>query len=1151
MLLPIIRDKSHDPFIIFGGLFSRDLIFEILQEPVVDDKHLVRLADYCEEVKRHCPSEDYLRGKIAELLVDDKATLPKNSQGDVFYSDVVIEVKSKLNELNLDSLQGSINAESSNRKETAEEELFRYLKKYKDKISWGVLTTGRIFRFYHGNADTCYLEFDIFDIVSSQSLSHSKLFLSLLNQSQLRVDLYERTEKVRSVQAEQVLISRVKVFYERAKGSREDLTKGCLFLLMIKYLEDIGVLPINSLEYRGHFLGNRNNVTALNLKKIISDFVNGRWFRGLEQQIINKKDLESISYVLCDSKNEKALLGLLFDEKEEPLSLSDIYIDHLGNIYQTHIHNHAEGAYYTPYSIGKKLSEYLLSLNQTSRMKFAQNPNKVIVDPACGSGQLLRALIPFAHNFYDHSGQYKPKNSMRRDFINRLVGIDKDEESAFICKIGLGLMGAEEGVGLAVPRLVKKEDTFEAFLDSRRNFSEISREDIFAIVTNPPWESLEFNLTQFYRKETGGSLPKKSSLRKAEGARLKELQGLEKEFENWTKANQKKIAAEERRIDQLTKTCEQIGVENPEFFKGKKNLALYFLYIINRLLEDSSGAYIVVLPDRCFVGEDCPIRDRLFGEIEAYMPFQNCGRIFEGVANGTRFGVIFGRKGGNKDYLVADIPIIEGAEPVDFSSRKIMKADLKVGESETTATGVFEKRTLPFFKTAADIDLLTHWTMHRQGLRPWEQGRINLGNRKGPGSDFGKVGKEGSYKYPVVKSSSYKVAGFDKFKGILNVQFGVSVEKVPDRLKEHFRSIKAITSNVKSDGVRKIAVGIAQNCLIEHDYNFNSGVDTSDLWWLQSLTFNHLVNNLSGSYHINTGLLDFLGGLRAKSKTPIGFTEREVLVLKTLGFSESDAVRLICTNLLAEYPDDFIKACYSEIEKNRSEQFRAIPKRDLLVEYQYSLFANKQKVKAVDRHSSIVVSNRVSIAAFVIDRLGNDPSLGRTKLEKCIYLLEATGSVDLMGDYQRKAAGPLDIEALYHKKFGIEAVAKNALIFNSVESKAGNSKRIEYSRGPKFDSAVREAETILGVNKSKAEKLLKILKAASTEQAEIIATVFAAWNDLLQAGAKPNAETIIYEVRNNWAETKERFTPARLKIALNWLREMKLVPTGNGPRTLE
>jgi hypothetical protein len=105
--------------------------------------------------------------------------------------------------------------------------------------------------------------------------------------------------------------------------------------------------------------------------------------------------------------------------------------------------------------------------------------------------------------------------------------------------------------------------------------------------------------------------------------------------------------------------------------------------------------------------------------------------------------------------------------------------------------------------------------------------------------------------------------------------------------------------------------------------------------------------------------------------------------------------------------------------------------------------------------------------------------------------------------------------------------------------------------GKNFDSTYSKAQELLGQNIGEAERLLRIMKPASTEQAEIIATVFAAWNDLIQAGQKISDDVIVNEVRRNWAATKARFTPERLKIAIKWLKERELVPKGVGPRTLK
>ncbi|GAH47649.1 unnamed protein product, partial [marine sediment metagenome] len=70
-----------------------------------------------------------------------------------------------------------------------------------------------------------------------------------------------------------------------------------------------------------------------------------------------------------------------------------------------------------------------------------------------------------------------------------------------------------------------------------------------------------------------------------------------------------------------------------------------------------------------------------------------------------------------------------------------------------------------------------------------------------------------------------------------------------------------------------------------------------------------------------------------------------------------------------------------------------------------------------------------------------------------------------------------------------------------------------------------------------------------TEQAEIFATVFAAWNDLLLQ-CRPATDTdVIREVRENWHESKVRFKAHRLGKAIEWMRTHSFVPRGLGPAT--
>jgi hypothetical protein len=72
----------------------------------------------------------------------------------------------------------------------------------------------------------------------------------------------------------------------------------------------------------------------------------------------------------------------------------------------------------------------------------------------------------------------------------------------------------------------------------------------------------------------------------------------------------------------------------------------------------------------------------------------------------------------------------------------------------------------------------------------------------------------------------------------------------------------------------------------------------------------------------------------------------------------------------------------------------------------------------------------------------------------------------------------------------------------------------------------------------------------NVRQAEIVATVFAAWNNLLLDGKKPTDDEIVCEARDNWHPDKMKIDRERFFKAIDWMREQNVVPEGKGRRVL-
>lgn len=185
---------------------------------------------------------------------------------------------------------------------------------------------------------------------------------------------------------------------------------------------------------------------------------------------------------------------------------------------------------------------------------------------------------------------------------------------------------------------------------------------------------------------------------------------------------------------------------------------------------------------------------------------------------------------------------------------------------------------------------------------------------------------------------------------------------------------------------------------------------------------------------------------------------------------------------------------------------------------------------------------RAAIASYIINRLHKQSTFGRVQFEKVLYLTEAHVGIDLAGRYKREAAGPLDSNFLYK----LESLASKQHWFTKHQRGAEG---FFYRPGSSISDRLGAAETILGDRRKEMDRLLNLIGQMKTERVEVLATVFAVWNDFLLDSQQPTDEQIIREVRERWHAAKERFTPNQLRDMLDWMRKHNITPRGVGPRT--
>ncbi|MBT2185548.1 hypothetical protein [Sphingobium nicotianae] len=191
------------------------------------------------------------------------------------------------------------------------------------------------------------------------------------------------------------------------------------------------------------------------------------------------------------------------------------------------------------------------------------------------------------------------------------------------------------------------------------------------------------------------------------------------------------------------------------------------------------------------------------------------------------------------------------------------------------------------------------------------------------------------------------------------------------------------------------------------------------------------------------------------------------------------------------------------------------------------------------------LARRLALAGNIVKSLHDDRNFGRTKLAKVFYVADRHENLGLETEYLREAAGPLDQRALYNKKFGVEALGQKHQLFRSVN----RGRMVRYEPLPKLDKIDAFAREQLGEKLDKIDRIIDLMRPLTTDQAEIVATLYACWNDLIGEGAQPSDCLIIDDFHRNWHPKKARFSDARLGSALDWMRQHDLVPTGSAPKT--
>lgn len=173
------------------------------------------------------------------------------------------------------------------------------------------------------------------------------------------------------------------------------------------------------------------------------------------------------------------------------------------------------------------------------------------------------------------------------------------------------------------------------------------------------------------------------------------------------------------------------------------------------------------------------------------------------------------------------------------------------------------------------------------------------------------------------------------------------------------------------------------------------------------------------------------------------------------------------------------------------------------------------------------------LAGKIVSKFINDPSFTDIKFQKIQFLAEHIIEADLNLNYYCQAAGP------YDNKF-----------MHTIYTDFRKQKWFDY-QNKRFiplekQEKIEEYYQVYFANaQDQLNKLFGLLYKSSEGEAEIIATLYAVWNNRILLNQKINDE-VLFEDFYNWSDRKGVYSSKEVKGGLDWLRVNHYEPIGFG-----
>jgi type I restriction enzyme, S subunit len=175
---------------------------------------------------------------------------------------------------------------------------------------------------------------------------------------------------------------------------------------------------------------------------------------------------------------------------------------------------------------------------------------------------------------------------------------------------------------------------------------------------------------------------------------------------------------------------------------------------------------------------------------------------------------------------------------------------------------------------------------------------------------------------------------------------------------------------------------------------------------------------------------------------------------------------------------------------------------------------------------------RTLLAAEIVCELHQEMTLGHVKLQKLIFLSQRTENIRLPVNFLKQAMGPYDPRMM--RSIDKQLLEKKWFQFLPTE-------KLKYKPLEKAGAHKTDFERFYSSEKEKISWLIETFKKVKTDRVEIIATLFACWEELLKEEKEASQDNLITRFFR-WSTDKQKFTKLQVKTEIPWMIENNLVP---------